>query len=103
MRRSEIAHCLFMTRGASFRDPTRTVIRILLWPRTKVVGVKCLKAAFNSAVWEMAGHLLVRNKESYENITDDSAYQCLKEACLPSRDFDKLTHKLGQLTSHVIV
>lgn len=38
MRRSEIAHCLFMTRGPSFSDPSQTVIRVLLWPRAKVVG-----------------------------------------------------------------
>jgi len=59
MRRSEIAHVVFICRGQSFTDSTKTAIRFLLWPRQKVIGENTILTPISSTHRLLAMSMLI--------------------------------------------
>ncbi|XP_067930118.1 GDP-D-glucose phosphorylase 1-like isoform X1 [Watersipora subatra] len=97
MTENNIAHCMVICRGTSFVDPSKSIVKVLLWPCAKVLGPKRTDAVFNTAAFEMAGLILLYDKKSYETLTDEFAYERLKGCSLSECDFNQLTQQLVEL------
>lgn len=91
--RKEIAHNLFITRGARPEEPTcseaRPGIRIILWARRPCFGIK-QNSAFNVALCELAGHLPIKTAQDFEDLTEASAIHTIQEHLLPEHQFAQL-------------
>ncbi|XP_053128418.1 GDP-D-glucose phosphorylase 1 [Hemicordylus capensis] len=98
--RKEVAHNLFVTRGAPpegpARSPARPGLRILLWARKACFGAK-EEAAFNVALCELAGHLPVKSAEEFEGLTEASAIHTIQKYLLPEPQFAQLQRELVAL------
>ncbi|XP_066491397.1 GDP-D-glucose phosphorylase 1 [Tiliqua scincoides] len=98
--RREVAHNLFVTRGAAPEGPLRSRarpgIRVLLWARRPCFGVK-EEAAFNVALCELAGHLPVKTARDFEALTEASAIRAIQEHLLPPLQFAQLQQELVAL------
>ena len=71
LHNQQIAHNVFITRGRSLsnQDESAGAIRILIWARPKVVGTKD-PGDFCLAVCELAGQMLIYNRDAYDHITE---------------------------------
>ncbi|KAH8028284.1 hypothetical protein HPB51_014940 [Rhipicephalus microplus] len=80
--KTSTAHNLFVTRGTSFDsdDAEKSVVRVFLWARKSCYGAKD-ESAFNVALCELSGHLIMKNEEGYMSATEDSVAQLLREFC----------------------
>lgn len=80
--KTSTAHNLFVTRGTSFDsdDAEKSVVRVFLWARKSCYGAKD-ESAFNVALCELSGHLIMKNEEGYLSATEDSVAQLLREFC----------------------
>ncbi|XP_065309045.1 GDP-D-glucose phosphorylase 1 isoform X2 [Dermacentor albipictus] len=79
------AHNLFVTRGTSFKSDNidgveQPVVRVFLWARHSCYGAKD-ESAFNVALCELSGHLIMKNNEGYLAATEDSVSQELRNFC----------------------
>ncbi|KAL1471300.1 hypothetical protein MTO96_023754 [Rhipicephalus appendiculatus] len=54
--------------------------RVFLWARKSCYGAKD-ESAFNVALCELSGHLIMKNEEGYLTATEDSVSQELREFC----------------------
>ncbi|XP_038623232.1 GDP-D-glucose phosphorylase 1 [Tachyglossus aculeatus] len=97
---SEIAHNLFVTRGAPPGNPpppgTPTGVRFVLWARRAGFGVK-EGAAFNVALCELAGHLPVKTAWDFQSLTEASAVSLIRSCLLPPDQFARLQLALVSL------
>ncbi|XP_071835248.1 GDP-D-glucose phosphorylase 1-like isoform X2 [Apostichopus japonicus] len=96
---NEIAHNVFMMRGAELGDkttPESTTLRVFIWPRKPVYGVKDVDA-FNVAFCEMGGHIPVKNADSFPLLTDQSAVEVIEKVKLPSETFALIQKEIFQL------
>lgn len=98
--RGEVAHNLFVTRGAPpqgpLRSPSRPGLRVLLWLRKACFGAKDI-AAFNVALCELAGHLPVKSASAFQALTEAAAIQTIREHLLPEPCFARLQQELVEL------
>lgn len=82
----EIAHNLFVTRGAPPGKPSPssalTGLRVILWARKSSFGVK-EGEAFNVALCELAGHLPVKRPEDFDSMTEATALALIQDSLLP--------------------
>ncbi len=79
---ADVAHNVFITRGADFSGVDKESIkalRILVWAREKVVGSKD-PGAFVIAVCELAGQILVYDEEKYRVLTEEDVAQAQRDA-----------------------
>nr|XP_033200061.1 GDP-D-glucose phosphorylase 1-like [Bombus vancouverensis nearcticus] len=82
LQNKQIAHNIYITRGKSnikenkeeYRD-----VRIYIWARKSTQGAKDIHA-FNLAACELFGHLSIKSKEAYENVTEEYVTRALREA-----------------------
>ncbi|XP_048269535.1 GDP-D-glucose phosphorylase 1 isoform X1 [Bombus terrestris] len=82
LQNNQIAHNIYITRGKSnikenkeeYRD-----VRIYIWARKSSQGAKDIHA-FNLAACELFGHLSIKSKEAYENVTEEYVTRALREA-----------------------
>ncbi|XP_036391498.1 GDP-D-glucose phosphorylase 1 [Megalops cyprinoides] len=93
-----IAHNLFLTRGCppgKCHRPmlTRSGVRIIIWPRTPCFGAK-EESAFNVALCELAGHLVIKSREDFENITENEVKCIIQKYLLSEDDFSQLQSEL---------
>ncbi|XP_036590616.1 GDP-D-glucose phosphorylase 1 [Trichosurus vulpecula] len=96
----EIAHNLFVTRGAppgtSPSSLAYTGVRVILWARKSSFGIK-EGEAFNVALCELAGHLPVKTSQDFESLTEASALNLIRQSLLPSSQFLQLQEELVSL------
>ena len=79
---SNVAHNIFITKGTSFTDQAQQVLKVIVWARTNVAGVKDLLGTnFVVAVCELAGQMLIYNQETYSNLSEEKIVQAHKETC----------------------
>ncbi|KAJ7342028.1 hypothetical protein JRQ81_008416 [Phrynocephalus forsythii] len=83
--KKEVAHNLFITRGARPEGPihsrARPGIRIIVWPRRACFGAK-EESAFNVALCELAGHLPIKTAQDFKDLTEPSAIQTIQKYLL---------------------
>ncbi|XP_028905687.1 GDP-D-glucose phosphorylase 1 [Ornithorhynchus anatinus] len=93
----EIAHNLFVTRGAPPGDPPApgapAGLRFVLWPRRAGFGVK-EGAAFNVALCELAGHLPLKTARDFRDLTEAAAMSLIRSCLLPPDRFARLQRDL---------
>ncbi|KAG8193358.1 hypothetical protein JTE90_022986 [Oedothorax gibbosus] len=82
---NNIAHNVFLTRGRPLSKPTTdyselNALRIYVWAREAHYGVKDGNS-FNVAVCELAGHIPMKDQESFKNITEEAIASELYKAC----------------------
>lgn len=81
----EIAHNLFVTRGASpgksSPSSALTGVRVILWPRKSSFGIK-EGEAFNVALCELAGHLPVKTSQDFSSLTEAAALALIQDCLL---------------------
>ncbi|XP_062998349.1 GDP-D-glucose phosphorylase 1 [Elgaria multicarinata webbii] len=98
--KKEIAHNLFITRGATPRGPIRSGarpgIRIIVWARKACFGIK-EESAFNVALCELAGHLPIKTAKDFEGLTEASAIHTIQKYLLSDFQFAKLQCELVDL------
>ena len=82
-----IAHNVFITRGYRFdscppdsEGPVYDAVRVFVWARETVTGGKD-PAAFNVAVCELSGQLLIYDDATHRNIAEEDACRVLHKAC----------------------
>lgn len=46
----------------------------------------------NPAVWEIAGHMVMKRREDYDNLTQDFAWRLLAEVSLDEQEFMDVAH-----------
>ncbi|XP_049639892.1 GDP-D-glucose phosphorylase 1 [Suncus etruscus] len=96
----EIAHNLFVTRGAppGMLSPSSalTGLRVILWARKSSFGIK-ESEAFNVALCELAGHLLVKRPEDFCSLTEASALALIQDSLLPPAQAHKVQAALVAL------
>ncbi|XP_038074836.1 GDP-D-glucose phosphorylase 1-like [Patiria miniata] len=97
LQQKEIAHNLFITRGCALDDDSQIqeqTVRLVLWPRKSFFGAKNDKTfpevAFNVALCELAGHLPIYSKESFDELTEEKAIERTREVSLSSEEFEAL-------------
>ncbi|XP_007479378.2 GDP-D-glucose phosphorylase 1 isoform X2 [Monodelphis domestica] len=99
----EIAHNLFVTRGAPPGNPpsslTYSGIRVILWARKSRFGVK-EGEAFNVALCELAGHLPVKTSQDFHSLTETSAVNLIQQSLLPPSQFLQLQEALVSLLKY---
>ncbi|XP_061451875.1 GDP-D-glucose phosphorylase 1 [Rhineura floridana] len=98
--KKEIAHNLFVTRGAIPEGPinsaARPGIRIIVWARKSCFGTK-EESAFNVALCELAGHLPIKTAQDFKKLTEASAIHMLQKYLLPDFQFSQLQRELVSL------
>ncbi|XP_072838018.2 GDP-D-glucose phosphorylase 1 [Pogona vitticeps] len=98
--KKEIAHNLFITRGARPEGPihseARPGIRIIVWPRRACFGAK-EESAFNVALCELAGHLPIKTAQDFKDLTEASAIQIIQKYLLSNGQFARLQSDLVSL------
>uniref|UniRef100_A0A8D2Q720 GDP-D-glucose phosphorylase 1 n=1 Tax=Varanus komodoensis TaxID=61221 RepID=A0A8D2Q720_VARKO len=98
--KNEIAHNLFITRGALPEGPihsaARPGIRVIVWARKACFGVK-EESAFNVALCELAGHLPIKTAQDFEGLTEASAIHTIQKYLLPDFQFAQLQCELVDL------
>uniref|UniRef100_A0A3Q3XBI1 GDP-D-glucose phosphorylase 1 n=1 Tax=Mola mola TaxID=94237 RepID=A0A3Q3XBI1_MOLML len=90
---SNIAHNMFITRGCPPCDRTRSGedhlsrrgVRIVIWPRMSCFGADG-EPSFNTAVCELAGHVLFKNKKDYELATEKGVKDTIQKYLLPEAE-----------------
>ncbi|KAL5008850.1 hypothetical protein ScPMuIL_014431 [Solemya velum] len=92
----EIAHNLHIMRGTVFGDDISRTVRLFLWPRKKVIGVKDLDA-FNVAVVELAGHLPIKVAELFDGLTEESINETIRSAALEDGEYEALKATVMEL------
>ncbi|XP_074151275.1 GDP-D-glucose phosphorylase 1 isoform X2 [Sminthopsis crassicaudata] len=96
----EIAHNLFVTRGAPPGNPPSSLayvgVRVILWARKSCFGVK-EGEAFNVALCELAGHLPVKTSQDFCSLTEASALNLIRQSLLPPSQFLQLQEALVSL------
>ncbi|XP_068413944.1 GDP-D-glucose phosphorylase 1 [Eschrichtius robustus] len=82
----EIAHNLFVTRGAppgkTSSSSALTGVRVILWVRKSSFGMK-EGEAFNVALCELAGHLPVKTSQDFSSLTEAAALAVIRDCLLP--------------------
>uniref|UniRef100_A0A8D0E8T5 GDP-D-glucose phosphorylase 1 n=1 Tax=Salvator merianae TaxID=96440 RepID=A0A8D0E8T5_SALMN len=98
--KKEIAHNLFVTRGATPEGPihsgARPGIRIIVWARKACFGMKEY-SAFNVALCELAGHLPVKTAHDFETLTETLAINTIQKCLLSDSQFAQLQSELVAL------
>lgn len=96
-----IAYNMFATRGAGVDNEGTDLynaVRVFLWPRKPVDGEKDY-AAFNVACCELAGHLPMKSRKCYEEVSEDSVVAEL--AAVAIDDFPQLRQEMIGLLSQL--
>lgn len=72
--------------------------RVFLWPqcyaKKQALGLvldEVLATGINPACFEIAGHVIFKNREDYQNSTQKEVWALLSEVSLESTEFDQLT------------
>ncbi|XP_029808783.1 GDP-D-glucose phosphorylase 1 isoform X2 [Suricata suricatta] len=96
----EIAHNLFVTRGAppgkASRSSALTGVRVILWARKSSFGVK-EGEAFNVALCELAGHLPVKTSQDFSTLTEAAALALIQDCLLPPAQAEEVQAALVAL------
>ncbi|KAM4830139.1 GDP-D-glucose phosphorylase 1 [Urocitellus parryii] len=96
----EIAHNLFVTRGAPpGKASTSTIltgVRVILWARKSNFGIK-EGEAFNVALCELAGHLPVKTYQDFSSLTEEAALALIQDCLLPPAQADEIQEALVAL------
>ncbi|XP_072032544.1 GDP-D-glucose phosphorylase 1-like [Amphiura filiformis] len=100
---NEIAHNIFLTRGASLgseadglQGDTQETVRAIIWPRKSCFGAKT-DEVFNVAVCELAGHLPIYSREGYANLTEEWTIGHVNEVSLSQQAFNTLKEDIKKL------
>ncbi|XP_066096213.1 GDP-D-glucose phosphorylase 1 [Saccopteryx bilineata] len=98
----EIAHNLFVTRGAppGKTSPTSALmgVRVILWARKSSFGIK-EQEAFNVALCELAGHFPVKTSQDFGNLTEAAALALIQDSLLPPAQAAEVQAALVALTA----
>lgn len=98
----EIAHNLFVTRGAppgkTSPSSALTGIRVILWPRKSSFGIK-EGEAFNVALCELAGHLPVKTSQDFSSLTEAAALALIQDCLLPHDQAEEVRAALVALVA----
>ncbi|XP_051004736.1 GDP-D-glucose phosphorylase 1 [Acomys russatus] len=96
----EIAHNLFVTRGAppgqSSSSSDLIGIRVILWARKSSFGIK-ESGAFNVALCELAGHLPIKTSHDFSCLTEAAAVALIQDCLLPQTQADEVQAALVAL------
>lgn len=95
----EIAHNLFVTRGAPPGQASTSDlsgIRVILWARKSSFGIK-ESGAFNVALCELAGHLPVKTSQDFSSLTEAAAVALIRDCLLPQTQTDEIQAALVAL------
>lgn len=80
-----IAHNLFLTTGKSFGADCSDTLRVFVWARHSTFGAK-EEFAFNPAMCELAGHLLIKEEADFETVNEDQVSDLLHSITRPYYD-----------------
>ncbi|GFT78685.1 GDP-D-glucose phosphorylase 1 [Nephila pilipes] len=80
-----LPHNIFLTRGkrlipSEMKNDGQYSVRLYIWAREAFYGTK-YDLSFNVAVCELAGHISIKDEESFQNITEDDISTCLRDTC----------------------
>lgn len=96
----EIAHNLFVTRGAppgpASPSTGLTGLRVILWARKSSFGIK-ESGAFNVALCELAGHLPVKTSQDFGSLTEAAAVALIQDCLLPQAQAEEVQAALVAL------
>ncbi|XP_015524589.1 GDP-D-glucose phosphorylase 1 isoform X1 [Neodiprion lecontei] len=79
LQTSNIAHNIYITRAKTKAESDiYDDIRVYIWARKSSSGIKCT-LDFIPAVCELFGHLSIKSKQGYEDLTEDAVAQILDD------------------------
>lgn len=93
---AEIAHNLLMSRGSvlgTCRGNCKNTVCAYLWPRRKFKGAKEFEHV-NVALVEMGGQLPVKDKDSYERMSQSEIDEILESVTFTHEEFEDLKKKI---------
>lgn len=100
----EIAHNLFVTRGAppGKTSPSSALmgVRVILWARKTSFGIK-EGEAFSVALCELAGHLPVKTSQDFSSLTEAAALALIQDCLLPPAQAEEVQAALVALAAQV--
>lgn len=100
----EIAHNLFVTRGAppGKTSPSSALmgLRVILWARKTSFGIK-EGEAFSVALCELAGHLPVKTSQDFSSLTEAAALALIQDCLLPPAQAEEVQAALVALAAQV--
>lgn len=100
----EIAHNLFVTRGAppGKTSPSSALmgVRVILWARKTSFGIK-ESEAFSVALCELAGHLPVKTSQDFSSLTEAAALALIQDCLLPPAQAEEVQAALVALAAQV--
>lgn len=100
----EIAHNLFVTRGAppGKTSPSSALmgVRVILWARKTSFGIK-EGEAFSVALCELAGHLPVKTSQDFSSLTEAAALALIQDCLLPPAQAEEVQAALVALAGQV--
>ncbi|XP_039308424.1 GDP-D-glucose phosphorylase 1 [Solenopsis invicta] len=74
----QMAHNVYITRAKSkCNDELYNDVRIYIWVRKPLIGIKDITAPFTSGVCELFGHLSIKDENVYNNLTEDNVISVL--------------------------
>ena len=96
----DVAYNLYATRGTNFEkeiqneDTQYSALRIFLWPRKKYVGAKTptleKSLSFNIAACELAGHLILHDQFTFDQLTEETAMELFREVAVDDQTWANL-------------
>lgn len=94
---ASIAHNLLLSRGSVFgtsgRNHSPNTVRAYLWPRKKFKGAKEFDI-FNVALVEMGGQLPIKDKASYEKLSEQMVDETISSASFTEPEFEDLKKRI---------
>ncbi|XP_043276983.1 GDP-D-glucose phosphorylase 1 [Venturia canescens] len=101
LQQNEIPHNVYITRAKTDRqDEYYDDIRIYIWARKASFGIKNTEI-FIPAVSELFGHLIIRSKDDFENLTEETVVPLFNDVTGETFDatkkeiVDKIATKIG--------
>ena len=92
-----IAYNVVWSRGSDLIDGQRItrLIRCLIWPRASGEGLHP-HPAFDNACAELGGHLPIKTRDSFDQLTGAWAYERLRTSSLAPQQLDEIVAVLSK-------
>ncbi|KDR14669.1 hypothetical protein L798_10776 [Zootermopsis nevadensis] len=101
LQNANIPHNLFITRGSRLHEADAgevyTTVRVYVWARKPSATAKDLYA-FNPALCELFGHLIIKTEPEYWSLTEEKVAAVLSDIC--QEPFAKVQENVRHLFEH---
>ncbi|KAK2181812.1 hypothetical protein NP493_375g02091 [Ridgeia piscesae] len=104
MQNADIAHNVLVSRGEVIGENsgiTMTTVRVYIWPRTSVTGVKTVTrdTVFNVAAFEYAGHIPMFASDLFETLTEEEIEKKVNMFSLSTEEFSAVKANVVKILS----